>query len=127
MKYPSHGMATRGPSHAERERCPLYTAIQVIEGKWKPMICRRLTECGPLGFGELRRAIPGVTAKVLRQQLRQMEAAGLIARSVRPAPLRVRYRLTSYGRTLGPVFETLWSWGARHLARLATKRVMADS
>jgi DNA-binding HxlR family transcriptional regulator len=53
----------------------VYTAIQVIEGRWKPMICRRLGESGPLGFGELRRAIPGVTAKVLRQQLRQMEAA----------------------------------------------------
>jgi DNA-binding HxlR family transcriptional regulator len=47
------------------------------------MICRRLGESAALGFGELRRAIPGVTAKVLRQQLRQMEAADLIARSVR--------------------------------------------
>lgn len=85
------------------------------------MICRRLGECGPLGFGVLRRAMPGVTAKVLRQQLRQMEAAGLIARSVRLKPLRVRYRLTSHGRTLGPVFETLWSWGTRHLARMSVE------
>ena len=95
------------------------TAIRIIEGRWKPMVCRRLGERGPLGFGELRRAMPGVTAKVLRQQLRQMEAAGLITRSVRTQPLRVRYRLTSYGRTLGPVFETLWSWGTRHLARMS--------
>jgi DNA-binding HxlR family transcriptional regulator len=91
------------------------------------MICRRLGESGPLGFGELRRAIPGVTAKVLRQQLRQMEAAGLISRSVRSTPLRVRYRLTSHGRTLGPVFETLWSWGTRHLAHIAAQRLIVDS
>lgn len=94
-------------------------AIRAIEGRWKPMIVRRLGESGPLGFGELRRAMPGVTAKVLRQQLRQMEAAGLIVKSVRSMPLRVQYRLTSHGRTLGPVFETLWSWGTRHLARMS--------
>src|SRR5262245_7052432 len=111
-------MATRGPSHAERDGCPVYVAIQMIAGKWKPMVCRRLGESGPLGFGGLRRAIPGVTAKVLRQQLRQMEAAGLVTRSVRSSPLRVRYRLTAHGRSLGPVFETLWSWGTRHLGRV---------
>jgi DNA-binding HxlR family transcriptional regulator len=90
------------------------------------MICRRLGDCGPLGFGELRRAMAGVTPKVLRQQLRQMEAAGLVAKSVRAKPLRVRYRLTSHGRTLGPVFETLWSWGTHHLARMS-RRQDADS
>jgi DNA-binding HxlR family transcriptional regulator len=95
----------------------VYTAIQVIEGRWKPMIVRRLRESDPLGFGELHRAMPGVTAKVLRQQLRQMEAAGLIAKSVRRVPLRVHYRLTPHGRALGPVFEALWLWGTRHLAR----------
>src|SRR5262249_18726589 len=109
----------RGASHVERERCPVYTAIQVIEGRWKPMICRRLGESHALGFGELRRAMPGVTAKVLRQQLREMEAAGLIAKSVRTMPLSVQYRLTSHGQTLGPVFETLWSWGRLHLERMS--------
>jgi DNA-binding HxlR family transcriptional regulator len=99
----------------------VYTAIQVIEGRWKPMICRRLGESAALGFGELRRAIPGVTAKVLRQQLRQMEAADLIARSVRTKPLRARYRLTLHGRTLAPVFDTLWLWGTRHLERMSRR------
>lgn len=83
------------------------------------MICRRLGESGRLGFGELRRAMPGLTAKVLRQQLRQVEAAGLIVRSIRTKPLRVCYRLTKHGRTLGPVFDSLWLWGKRHLARMA--------
>jgi DNA-binding HxlR family transcriptional regulator len=110
-------MARVTRSHAEREQCPLYTAITVISGRWKPMVCRRLTESGALGFGELRRSLPGVTPRVLRQQLREMEADGLIAAERCPVPLRVTYRLTAHGRTLGPVFETLWSWGRTHLAR----------
>jgi DNA-binding HxlR family transcriptional regulator len=91
------------------------------------MICRRLGDGGPVGFGELRRAMPGVTSKVLRQQLRQMEAAGLVAKSVRAKPLRVRYRLTPHGRTLGPVFETLWSWGRHHLARISRRQDVGSS
>jgi DNA-binding HxlR family transcriptional regulator len=110
-------MNKQGLSHAERDRCPVYTAIQVIEGRWKPMIFRRLGD-GTLGFGELRRTMPGVTIKVLRQHLRQLEADGVVARSVRHDPAYgVKYRLTPYGRTLGPVFETLWAWGRLHLAR----------
>jgi DNA-binding HxlR family transcriptional regulator len=104
-------------SYRERDRCPVYTALQVIEGRWKPMVCRRLTE-RTHGFGELHRTMPGVTAKVLRQHLRQLEADGIVARSAPTGPRgQVLYRLTSYGRTLGPIFEKLWSWGVLHLAR----------
>ena len=104
-------------SYVERDRCPLYTAIRVIEGRWKPMIFQRLGACA-LGFGELRRSMPGVTVKVLRQQLRQLEADDLVKRSAAPRPgLRVRYQLTPHGKTLGPVFESLWVWGMAHLAR----------
>jgi DNA-binding HxlR family transcriptional regulator len=111
-------LGKQSASHVERNKCPLDTAIRVIEGRWKPMIFRRLGE-GALGFGQLRRAMPGVTTKVLRQQLRQLEADGLLARSAQRRPgLRVAYELTPYGRTLGPIFETLWMWGRLHLLRL---------
>jgi len=104
-------------SYVERDRCPVYTAIRVIEGRWKPMILRCLGE-RTLGFGELRRTMPGVTIKVLRQHLRQLESDGVVTRSVEHEPtLRVRYALTPHGRTLGPVFESLWCWGVSHLAR----------
>ena len=106
-----------GDSYRERAACPLYTAIGVIEGRWKPMLFQRLRSC-PHGFGQLRRAMPGVSAKVLREQLRQMQADGLVVRQpLTPVRLGVRYRVTSYGRTLGPVFEALWRWGSRHVAR----------
>jgi DNA-binding HxlR family transcriptional regulator len=104
-------------SRRERAACPLYTAIGVIEGRWKPMLFQRLAR-RPHGFGELRRAMPGVSSKVLREQLRQMQADGLVTRRVlRPARAGVRYRLTRYGRTLGPVFNALWRWGQTHLRR----------
>ena len=106
-----------GDNHRERAACPLYTAIGVIEGRWKPMLFQRLSS-RPHGFGELRRSMPDVSAKVLREQLRQMEADGLVVRRpLSPARLGVRYGVTRYGRTLGPVFEALWCWGRRHVAR----------
>jgi DNA-binding HxlR family transcriptional regulator len=104
-------------AYQERRACPLYTAIAVIDGRWKPMIYQRLTRRAH-GFGELRRAMPRVTSKVLREQLRQMTADGLVAKEeLSPKRLGVRYRVTRHGRTLGPVFVTLWSWGTRHLQR----------
>ena len=110
----------REPTHAserEREACPLYTAIAVIDGRWKPMLFQRLLD-RPRGFGELHRMLPGVTRKVLREQLRQMHADDLVQRrQLSPASIGVRYMLTPYGRTLGPVFEMLWRWGSSHLTR----------
>ena len=89
-------------SYVERDRCPLYTAIHVIEGRWKAMIFQRLDR-GALGFGELRRSMAGVTTKVLRQQLRQLEAGDLVARIAPPKPrFRVQYQMTPHGRHSSP-------------------------
>jgi DNA-binding HxlR family transcriptional regulator len=111
MKRPSH------PSQRERAACPLYTAIGVIDGRWKPMLFQRLAT-GPHGFGELKRAMPGVSPRVLRAQLREMAGDDLVERrSLWPRTAGVRYTLTPYGQTLGPVFESLWRWGTRHLSR----------
>jgi DNA-binding HxlR family transcriptional regulator len=104
-------------SYREREACPLYTAIGVVSGRWKPMILQRLGS-GPLGFGELRRAMPRVTAKVLGQQLRQLQADGLVTRrALTPVHRGVRYQLTPYAKSLDPVFNALLHWGVAHLAR----------
>ena len=109
-------------SQHERAACPLYTAIGVVEGRWKPMLYQRLCHRAH-GFGELRRAMPGVASKVLREQLRQMQADGLVTRrTLSPAHAGVRYQLTPYGRTLGPVFDALWRWGKKHVARQDASR-----
>jgi DNA-binding HxlR family transcriptional regulator len=110
-------MRGAGDIYGERSACPLYTAIAVIGGRWKPMIFQRLAQ-RPRGFGELRRAMPRITAKVLREQLRQMMADDLIVREeLSPRRLGVRYRVTPHGRSLGPVFGALWRWGRTHLNR----------
>ena len=104
-------------SYREREVCPLYTAIGVVSGRWKPMILQRLGS-GPLGFGALQRAMPRVTAKVLREQLRQLQADDLVTRRAStPVHRGVRYQLTPYAKTLNPVFNALLHWGVKHLAR----------
>ena len=111
-------MKKTAASYVERDQCPLYTAIRVIDGRWKPMIFQRLGTRA-LGFGELRRCMPGVTTKVLREQLRQLETDGLVIRFAAPKPgLPVRYQLTPHGKTLGPVFDCLWTWGAMHLRHM---------
>ena len=81
------------------------------------MILQRLTPA-PIGFGALRRALPGITTKVLREQLRQMMRDDLVARDTRDATARgvVRYRVTDHGRSLGPVMTSLRQWGLDHLA-----------
>jgi DNA-binding HxlR family transcriptional regulator len=102
-------------SYSERAACPLYTAIAVVSGRWKPMIIQRLAR-GPHGFGELQRAMPRVTSKVLREQLRQLQADGLVTRrALSPSRLGVRFALTPYAKTLDPVFGALVKWGIRHL------------
>ena len=110
-------MDQRGDSYGERQSCPLYTAIGVVSGRWKPMLLQRLAH-RPLGFGELQRSMPRVTAKVLREQLRQLQADDLVTRRVlSPAHRGVRYQLTPYAKTLNPVFNALLHWGVTHLAR----------
>ena len=86
------------------------------------MLFQRLSD-QPRGFGELHRMLPGVTKKVLREQLRQIQADDLMQRrQLSPTSAGVRYTVTPYGRTLGPVFETLWRWGSAHLSRVEATR-----
>jgi DNA-binding HxlR family transcriptional regulator len=106
-----------GEGHRERAACPVYTAIGVISGRWKPMIIQRL-HSRPHGFGELRRAMPSISTKVLREQLRQLEADDLIARrQLSPKVKGVLYSLTAHGQSLDPLFSQLWEWGTHHLRR----------
>lgn len=80
--------------------CGLDAAAAVVGGKWKPLILWALHE-GPRRFGELRRAVQGVSEKMLTQQLRELESDGVIHREVyREVPPRVEYSLTPLGQSL---------------------------
>jgi DNA-binding HxlR family transcriptional regulator len=94
--------------------CLVRTTVDVIEGKWKPIILFAL-KGGPRRFGELRREVPEAAQKVLTEQLRELEADGILARKVKAGKTpEVLYSLTSYGRTLMPILWALAEWGRRH-------------
>lgn len=89
-------------------------ALRMLTGKWKGEILFRLAQ-RTYRFGELKRAIPGVTQHVLTAQLRDLEADGLVKRTVFPeVPPRVEYELTEASRALRPVFEALLHWSNEH-------------
>lgn len=97
--------------------CPVGAAIALIGGKYKALILWKLMG-GVLRFSQLRRAVPCATPKMLTQQLRELEAAGLITRTVFPVvPPRVEYALAEFGRSLVPVLEAMHVWGGEVLRR----------
>ncbi len=99
--------------------CPVELALQVIGGKWKPLILYQLADGRVLRFSGLRRAIPSITQKMLTQQLRELEADGVVARTVHAeVPPRVEYALTDFGRSVMPVMHQLCAWGASYEAHM---------
>lgn len=93
------------------EGCPVTHCLGLIGGKWKPVILFCISN-GVDRFGALQRAIPAVTKQMLTQQLREMEADGLLSRTVHPVvPPRVDYALTGRGRSLLPVIAAMRDWG----------------
>jgi DNA-binding HxlR family transcriptional regulator len=100
--------------------CPVEAAQQVIGGKWKSIILWHLSTAeAPCRFGILRREIPNATEKMIVQQLRELEAAGIVKRRVyREVPPRVEYSLTEEGKELRQSLEPLCAWGERYAKRI---------
>ena len=99
------------------EECSVRAALDVIGGKWKPVITWYLLE-GTKRFGELRKCIPDATQKMLTQQLRELERDNIIRRKIyHEVPPKVEYSLTPYGRTLRPITDLMCSWGKTHMRR----------
>jgi len=91
--------------------CPIVSSLNVIGGKWKPMILHMLSS-GTLRFGELKKNIPPISQKVLTQQLRELEFDGMVNRKTFPEiPPKVEYYLSEKGCTLVPILDLLYTWG----------------
>jgi DNA-binding HxlR family transcriptional regulator len=100
-------------SESARE-CPCEYALRYIGGAWKILIVAHLVRGKIRRYAEIKRLLRGITAKMLAQQLREMEHDGLIERTVyAQIPPKVEYRLTALGETLLPVLETMYAWGAQ--------------
>jgi DNA-binding HxlR family transcriptional regulator len=104
--------------------CLVETTLVVIGGRWKVLILQQLFD-GTKRFNELRRALAGITHKMLAQQLRELEGDGIIDRKVYPQiPPKVEYSLTSLGKTLKPVLDAMHEWAGRHAAALPRAKAM---
>lgn len=102
--------------------CGLDAAVDVVGGKWKPLILWALS-ARPFRFGELRRAVDGISEKVLIQQLRELERDGIVHREVHEqVPPKVVYSLTPLGETLNTALEPLGDWGEQHLEHIEAAR-----
>lgn len=101
----------------DAERCPVEYTLSVIGGKYKPLILWHLQE-EALRFSELRRRVPEATSKMLTQHVRELEADGLVLRTVYPViPPKVEYSLTRLGRSVMPVMSAMCAWGLAHRNR----------
>ena len=101
----------------ETNICPVSTTLGLIGGKYKALILWHLTD-RVVRFSQLRRLIPEATAKMLTQQLRELERDGLIHREVYPVvPPKVEYTLTQEGESLRPILESMFDWGIERLEK----------
>lgn len=99
--------------------CGLDATLRLISGKWKPLIIYFLLQ-NPNRYGELKRAVRGVSDKVLIQQLKELEADDVVKRTdYKEVPPRVDYTLTPLGRSLAEALAPLCAWGSEHMAEVA--------
>ena len=98
--------------------CPVEATLTLIGNKWKVLILRDLLE-GTRRFGALKKSVTGISQKVLTANLREMEAQGLLTRTVYPeVPPRVEYALTATGESLRSVLDAMVDWGTAYQKRI---------
>lgn len=107
--------------------CPVEVTLELISGKWKPLIIWKLSQ-QTLRFGELERLAPNATRKMITQQLRDLEKAGIIDRVVyAQVPPKVEYSLTDIGKSLLPVMSAMCNWGGSYLNLFTEKNNVGNS
>jgi len=100
---------------AGEEWCPMTAASNIIGKKWHPVIISMLLD-DERGFNELKNEVKGISGKVLSENLEELQEKNLVKKKVvSEKPLRVKYSLTSTGRSLGPVLDELNDWAVEHL------------
>ena len=106
--------------------CAVEAAISLIDGKWKCVVLWHLQQGGTVRFNEIRRLMPGITQRMLTNQLRELEADGLVDRAVyAQVPPKVEYSLTDRGRSLTPILQALKQWGDVHISLFGPQRIAA--
>lgn len=99
--------------------CKVETALEILVGKWKPVILFQLFTNGTMRFSELQKALPDITKKMLTSQLRELEYHDIVHRKIyRQIPPKVEYSITEYGRGMTPVLQAMNDWGMAHVRHL---------
>ncbi|MEQ8240035.1 MAG: helix-turn-helix domain-containing protein [Cyclobacteriaceae bacterium] len=99
----------------DEKTCPVTATMQVLGGKWKPILINAIYFTSPARFGELKRSVKGITQSMLTSQLRQLEKDGVIKRKIyAEIPPRVEYSLTEFGLTLSPILVAMGNWGKQY-------------
>jgi DNA-binding HxlR family transcriptional regulator len=99
--------------------CKFDTVIEILVGKWKPIILFHLFSKGTMRFSELQKAMPDITKKMLTQQLRELEYHNIVHREIyRQIPPKVEYSITEYGKGMKTVLQAMHDWGIAHVKHL---------
>lgn len=99
----------------DENSCPVTATMKVLGGKWKLILINAIYHTSPARFGELKRSVIGITQSMLTAQLRELEEDGIISRKIyAEIPPRVEYTLTEFGLTLGPIIQSMASWGEKY-------------
>ncbi len=122
----THLLETKYPWDVFNSHCPTRQVLDRIADKWTVLIIRRLSE-GTLRFAQLRRAVDGISQKVLTNTLRGLERDGLVTRRLYASvPPRVEYSLTDLGRSLGDLVEGICRWAEANIERVQEARAAYD-
>jgi DNA-binding HxlR family transcriptional regulator len=99
--------------------CKFDRVLEILVGKWKPIILFHLFSKGTMRFNELQKAMPDITKKMLTQQLRELEYHGIVHREIyRQIPPKVEYSITEYGKGMTTVIQAMHDWGIAHVKHL---------
>ncbi|SHE96483.1 winged helix-turn-helix transcriptional regulator [Streptoalloteichus hindustanus] len=110
----------RGRTRRPEAECPVEVALAAVAGRWTTLVVRELSH-GPWSFGELRERLPDLSAKILTERLRELEARGLVVREqLAGFPVRTRYALSPAGALLRPLLIQLYATGAALLEARTT-------
>ena len=95
--------------------CNVELTLDIIGGKWKPLIMHHIGNSGPIRYGELKRKIPNINERVLSRQLRELEKDKLIKRKIYDEiPQKVEYSVSKVGESLTPILNALGVWGVKY-------------
>lgn len=115
MTYEEYLQKVKTGITTEAGNCPVTPVLLMLQGKWKNQVLYEMCARDVVRFGELKKALPGITNTMLTSTLRELEADGLISREqFNEIPPRVEYSFTTKGRDLMPVFYAMMLWGFKY-------------